>query len=97
MIKTQRINNITFVKNRPTGGNTPKKVKAAPEIIKEAFPSADPIPACCMDTAKKIETEVGGAIMRGISVKNPPIMHPIAQVAAVAIIDDCSSYPTRFI
>ena len=61
------------------------------------LPASLPSPCCCMDTAKKIETEVGGAIMNGMSVRNAAMMLPMAQHTVVAIIDPVSSYPTLFI
>lgn len=90
-------NFLTLVKNRPNGGAIPRKARAAPDTNKEALPVKYVIPLCCIDTAKKIETEVGGAMMNGISVKKAPTMHPKAQVTVVAIMESCSSYPARFI
>jgi hypothetical protein len=44
-----------------------------------------------METAKKIDTDVGGATMKGISVKKAAIILPIAQHTVVAIIEAVSS------
>lgn len=44
-----------------------------------------------MDTARKMDTEVGGATMKGMSVKKAAIMLPIAQQTVVAIMEAVSS------
>lgn len=41
-----------------------------------------------MVTAKKIETDVGGATMKGMSVRTPPIIDPMAHVMIVDIMVD---------
>jgi acyl-CoA hydrolase len=46
---------------------------------------------CCIDTAKKIDTDVGGAMMNGMSVRNDATILPMAQVTVVATIDAVSS------
>jgi hypothetical protein len=82
---------LTLVKKRPTGGTIPKNANPAPAINNDGLPSKKLYPFCCIDTAKKIDTDVGGAIMNGVSVRKAPIIQPIAHVTVVAIIEASSS------
>lgn len=78
------------------GGMAPTMKSPAPESMTAAFPVRGPKPLCCIDTAKKIDTDVGGAMINGMFVRNAAIIQPSAQVADVAMIENCSSYPTLY-
>ena len=66
-------------------------VKATPDHTTAEFACSTLKFCCCADTAKKIDTEVGGAMIKGVSVKKLEIMDPTQQVTAVAMIDAVSS------
>ena len=68
-----------------------------PDHMTVVLPKVLSSPCCCIDTAKKIETEVGGAMIKGIFVTNEPAIDPTPHVQAVAMMEATSSYPTRLI
>ena len=85
------IEGLTRLINLIKGGNAPTTASPKPEIITAALPCKWSKFCCCTDTAKNIDTEVGGAIIKGKSVTKLPTIHPIAHVAHVAIIEAVSS------
>jgi len=60
MIKCQTLDN-----KRPIAGTSPTTINIALDIMRAVLPSRKPIFFCCRDTAKKMDTDVGGAIMKG--------------------------------
>jgi hypothetical protein len=77
--------------NLESGGKAPTNARAAPDSTTAAQPASLPRPSCCIETARKIDTEVGGAIISGISVRNDATILPIAHVTVVATMDAVSS------
>ena len=45
----------------------PHKANPAPASINAPLPYLGPKPLCCKETAQNIDTEIGGAMMKGIS------------------------------
>jgi hypothetical protein len=84
-------NTRTLEMNRATGGNAPMTTKPAPDRMTDAQPMSLSKFACCIDTAKKIDTDVGGAMINGMSVRNDDAMLPMAHVTVVATMDAVSS------
>ena len=84
---------ITLVTNLVIGGTAPITVKATPDHTTAEFECFTDNPCCWDETAKNIDTDVGGAIIKGISVIKLDKMDPTAHVTAVAMIEDVSSYP----
>ena len=55
----------TLESNRPKAGTSPTRQSKALLIMSAVLPSLKPMSFCCSDTAKKMDTEVGGAMMNG--------------------------------
>lgn len=83
----------TLVTNLVIGGIAPMIVRTTPDQATAEFAWVTDNPCCWAETARKIETDVGGKMIKGVSVIKLDSIDPTAQVTAVAIIEAVSSYP----
>lgn len=73
------------------GGTAPMIVSATPDHTTAELACNTLKFCCCAETAKNIDTEVGGAMINGVSVKKLEIIDPTQQVTAVAMMEAVSS------
>ena len=71
----------------PIGRITPIIMSKNPDNMTVTLPTWGGRDCCFKNTAKKMETEVGGAMMNGVFVMNADKKHPMAHVIAVATME----------